>query len=160
MPLIRHSYRFRPVRALDLELMDLLDDEKDLILGQAKDIEALAKKESDHKACIVCLHLDKPLFVAGCYETCPGTVRVFVIPDKRIFERPKAFVWAVLLWQRWLQSRPWCNRIETVSLPVKRIDRWMRALGYLCECRSSHYTVDGRDYNLWSKVKRNGIWGT
>ena len=154
-----HKYKARPYAPGDLKLMNLLDDEREVIEANEEFFEALADKNKTRKTCISVCYKGAILFLVGYYEVEPGVAQVFVIPDRRITEHPLAFVRAVKHWRQWLEKREWCRRIQTSSLPTKLIDHWMRKIGFVCEAKLVSYTESGQDYNLWSREKRNGVWG-
>lgn len=125
---------FRAFTLADLQLLELLPDEREAIEANASELSRWADKNepTDYKrrVCVTTLLDEKPLFVAGYYEIEPGTAQVFIIPDRRVRRFSKSFVRAVRDWLRWLEGRPWCERIQTVSLPTEDIDRWMLSLGF------------------------------
>lgn len=161
---MRRSLRlyFKPFSRMDLGLFDIVGGETHTILESVADLERLAAKGIDSEygrhCCITAMIDGKPLYIAGYYEHAPGAVTVFLVPDKRIRQYPKAFVFSAKRWISWIEGFDWCNRIQATSLPVKLIDRWMEALGFVCEDTLNGYTEAGQDYKLWSRVKLNGVW--
>jgi hypothetical protein len=140
--------------------MDLLDDERRAVDEAIGWLEALAKQSSQRQTCGVAFYDGQPLFIGGYCEVAPGVVQVFCIPDRRIYANPKAFFKCVIFWRDWMQARSWCQRLQTHSLPTTLIDRWMGAIGFVCEGLAKEYNGTGQDYNLWSRDKLNGVWGS
>ena len=163
---MRRSLRisFRKFERLDLSLFSFLSDEQNTIFENANNLEMLADKTAiddySRHACVTTMLDGKPLLIAGYYKLDESTAHCFILPDRRIKQYPKAFVHATKCWLRWLEGRQWCERIQTTSIPAKLIDRWMEALGFVCEETLNGYTEAGQDYKLWSRVKLNGVWGT
>lgn len=152
------NFHHRAFRASDLDRVELLDDEKQLIYDHADFLEGLAQVKAERTFCGIGFIGDQPLFIGGYYEVAPGVCQVFIIPDKGIYERPLLFILKVRHWLRQVERKTWCHRIQTFSLPLKRIDEWMVALGFLYEGTLNRYTESGQDYKLWSRVKIDGVW--
>lgn len=153
----RHRYYYRSFRKEDLRYMDLLD-EQDAARAAEELLADLTLKQGKRKSCVTIFYKGEPLFIAGYFESSPGVAQVFVIPDRRIFEYPKAFVRSVVRWRAWVESRPWCETLETLSIGAKLIDRWMEGIGFSCVEDRKGYTGAEQDYKLWRRVKLDGTW--
>lgn len=138
--------------------MELLDDEKAAILKQRKFLVGLGMAPADHSWCGLMTRDGIPLFAGGWVEVAPGCVEVFVIPDKRMRRCPKEFHRLVRCVLRWIEGFDWCREIRTASLPIPRIDGWMKALKFRCKGNAKSYTKTGQKYKLWSRVKVDGVW--
>lgn len=156
-----HSYRYsyRNFRESDLDWLELLDDECELVRQHVETLKQLAIKSGMRKTCGIAMYDKQPLFIGSYCQIAPGVAEVFIIPGKRALQYPRAFVRSVILWRQWLEKRPWCNRIQTLSLPTSLIDRWMEAMGFVCEDTLNSYTEAGQAYRLWSREKVDGVWG-
>lgn len=154
-----NHHKHYPFKIEHLEYLDLVDDEKALVFDQSDFLALMAQSQNNRAYCgVACDSDDAPLFVGGWYETTPGVCQLFIILDKSIYRRRKAFVRAVLYWLNLIKETGWCHRIQTTSLPIERIDRFMEATGFIYEGVLRRYTEAGQDYKLWSTVKVNGIW--
>ncbi|HEY9791447.1 MAG TPA: hypothetical protein V6D22_13670 [Candidatus Obscuribacterales bacterium] len=152
------KYSYRPFQLSDLDWMDLLEAEKKVVSNNAELLRGFATKDNTRKSCFVVIYMGRPLFIAGYYDLGDGAAQIFIIPDKRVLEHPKVFIRNVIRWRLWLERRPWCSRIQTTSVANELIDRWMEAMGFVCERELNQYNGTGQDYKLWSRVKLDGIW--
>ncbi|MDE2101823.1 MAG: hypothetical protein KGL39_31545 [Patescibacteria group bacterium] len=143
--------------AADLNRLDLLEDEKHLAYHHADFLESLERDDEKRKICGIAFWNDLPLYIGGYFEISPGVAQVFFVLDKRSLEHPLVLVRSIARWRKWLESRPWCHRIETHSLPLDHIRRWMTKLGFVYEGKLNQYTGQG-DYELWSRYRLDGIW--
>lgn len=156
------KYRVRALNREEFAKVDLVDDEAELIRAH---FDALAKLGDSYMGddggfCAVVYRGDEPLFIGGYKLIDSNVFQVFVMPDKRVYQFPKAFYESTKQFLFWLMRHEWCERIQTFSLPTCRIDRWMKALGFVCEGDADVYTEAGKPYRLWSLERANGVWRT
>lgn len=165
MSRLSNNVKVKPFNMEDFMTMRLLEDERDLALSHAKLLVALAVNveqrvysdpieilcKNENGACGIVFVNDKPLFIGGyvlqngdCYE-------IFVFPDKNVFRHPRLFHRLVRSVCQWLLAREHTRTLQTASLVVPRIEKWMKALGFVQSTRS--YTKNGRFYRLWSRSK-------
>jgi len=152
------EYSFRRFEINDLKRIDLLDDERELILDHAEFFAALAGLPEPRAYCGTTFIGDELFYIGAWYEEADGVCRVFVIPSANSLKRPKTLLKTVREWIAKIEQAGWAHRIQTLSLPIDRIDRWMEALGFLYEGTLRQYSKTGQDYKLWSRVKQDGVW--
>jgi hypothetical protein len=91
--------------------------------------------------------------ILGYLAVAPGLIEVFVVPSKNVSKYCFGFVRAV---KRYLASLetviPEYRRMETRSLADPPTDRWMQALGFVCEGTHRKYAPDGSDYRTWARI--------
>lgn len=149
--------RLEPFKPEDLALIDMLPDERELAYEAAEFLEVLAGQEPEGATCqTVWLH-GKPWIIGGWWTAAPGVKQVFLLLSREAQAHP---IWLVEHTRRWLQMVEAldCHRIQTYSLPTEKILDWMLRLGFACEGRLRRYTKAGQDYQIWSRVKVDGIW--
>lgn len=158
----RRDLAVRKFEPGDLRKMDIVADEKEEALRLEYFLGLLSRETPslDNRIfCALATYGGEPLCVGGWLEVEPGIAEIFVIPDKRIFQHKFTFIRTCQIFVRFLEGLEWCQRIQTHSLPVKRIERWMKHLGFLYEAELKRYTEAGKDYKLWGRVKIDGTWG-
>lgn len=151
-----HNVTFSVFKPADLAEIDLLDDEADVVRAGQDFLASLTTGERQH--CGTARLYGRILYIGGYYETSPGVVQVFVIPDKRALLYPFALFRTVYWWRTMLESMPWVERMETFSLMSRRISKWMRKCGFTCEGETTRYTKDGKRFWLFSRSKIDGVW--
>lgn len=158
----KHQISFAPYRPEYLDVIDLLPDEAEIVREGADFLQELSRRPFDWRAPHFCgaAFIDSALlYIGGYYTTEPGVVQVFIIPDKRALRHPIAFYRTVLLWRGIVESRIGVSRMETFSLLTGRICKWMRRCGFTCEGETTRYTKSGGRFMLWSRSKKDGVWG-
>jgi hypothetical protein len=159
----RYNLDERIFESKHLDEIQLLGDEDDVIKGNAQLLHDLAWKGhvasfgGPRQYCGTALLDGRPFCIGGYIELAPGVAQIFLIPDKRIFEKPAAFLWMAKTALKWMESQEWCERIQTPTLPVDRLERFLERMGFGCEAVLKRYT-SGRDYKLWARVKEDGVW--
>lgn len=115
--------------------------------------------KSDHVVAVALLRDDQIVCLGGWIEIKPGVAETFVIPDAMGVKKfPKEFHRMVGLFIRQLEGLDWVKKIQTASVPVPRIEGWMKALKFRCGGDANSYTSSGKRYQLWSRVKVDGVW--
>lgn len=153
------NYYWRKYKRGDLQKLNMLDDEKEVALQSEDLIERIADQhDAARKFCGTAFWNGQILAIGGWVEIAPGICEGFFVPDKSALLHPIAFTRSFKRWIQYMEDLPWCHRIQSHSLPVKRISDFMTALGFLYEGRVKRYT-ESEDYNLWSRVKIDGTWG-
>lgn len=142
----------------DFSLMNLLDDESEQVHEGIDLMEEWAKGKGGREYCGIFFHKDKPLFAGGWFERSPGILQVFLIPDREALVQRRVFYRFVCRIIEIVQSKYGAERLQTFSLPIPRIERWMRAIGFRCEGGTKSYNGQGLEYQLWSREKINGVW--
>ena len=141
---------FLPV---DLELIDLLDDEKEAIRECAGFFEMLGRSVVwDEQWCGTLYVKGLPWLIGGYWAVAPGVFQVFMIPSVQALSQPIALARYVREWVAAIEKLGG-HRLQTYSLPIPRIRRWMESLGFACEGTLRRYTKAGQDYEIWGKVK-------
>lgn len=162
---LSNTVKVKPFNMEDFKRMNLLDDEKDLALSLVELLVALAQNveqkiygdpveilcKHEVGACGIVFVHDKPLFIGGYILQEGSTYEIFVIPDRNVFRHPRLFHRLVRGVCQWLFERPHTRMLQTASLTVPRIEKWMNTLGFVPNTRS--YTKNGRFYRLWSRSK-------
>lgn len=146
-----------------LAALNKLEDEKALIEAHADFFEFLAGEDGDVQLCATMFDdhwvIGQPLLIGGYYSPAPGVVQVFMLPSQDVIKRPKLLVKIARMWLAQIESHyPAWHRIQTFSLPLVKINRWMQFIGFGYEGRLRRYTESGQDYNVWSRVKIDGVW--
>lgn len=153
------NYSWRVFQSEDFDAIDLLPDERENILESRAFIEQAGKMHNaDSIFCGTAFQGDRIFAIGGWVEISPGVVEGFLIPDRKALEHRYTLVRSFRFWLRYIRRKKWVKRIQTHSVPNKRIDRWMQALGFLYEAEVKRYTEAGQDYKLWSQDKINGTW--
>lgn len=151
------SVSFHAFRLADLDEIELLPDEADLVREHAEFFNQLSKTPGGF--CGTARLSGKVLYFGGYYATEPGTVQVFIVPDKRALKNPIAFFRTVLLWRKRVENLPGIVRIETFSLLTGRICKWMKRCGFACVGETTRYTEAGNRFMVWRRSKVDGVWG-
>lgn len=154
------NYLFDVYQPADLTKIALQDDEREHILSLSETL-AMMGRQSDGDTCYLgTAYVAGEVFeIGGWLMIEPGVAEGFIIPSVTAIQRPKLLVETSRRWVQWLERTMWCHRIQTHTLPLKRMDRWMRALGFLYENQVKRYSETGQDYKLWSREKVDGTWG-
>jgi len=145
-----HKYTWRPFRKSDLDTLELLE-EREIVLKHADDLHVMGESLTDDQFCGIACWNGEPILIGGWKEVIAGVYRVFIIPTKNIFNHPVNFTRIVIRWRRKIERFPGCWKIITVSLPLERIDQWMKTVGFVYERKLEQYT-NGQDYSLWSRT--------
>ncbi len=96
---------------------------------------------------------DKPVAIVGYIKVWPGTIEVFVIPDKRLKEHGYKVVRHLKkILTIMLEDLP-IHRMQTDSLADDETDKWMRVLGFTCEGTMPYYTPEKHTYRRWGRYK-------
>lgn len=159
------SHPLPAIAPLTVELFDsveLLDDEKEAIQAKRDLLAWMGAHKADgddHVFAALVTVRDEPAFMGGFVETSPGVAEVFILPDKNgIRKYPKEFHRLVKVFLLWVEGFDWVKQTQTASVPLPRIDGWMKALKFRCEGDTNSYTRSGQKYKLWSRVKVDGVW--
>lgn len=135
----------------DFSRMQLLDDEKAAVHSSLHFLLELAKPDSITGFAGIKKCDGDPLFAGGFVQLQEGIWHLFVIPDKSICKRARLFHREIRNFINWLQRHKECARLQTHSLAMPRIEKWMLSLGFVCEGETNSYNDAGVPYMLWSK---------
>lgn len=139
--------------------MDLLPDESTVVLGERAFFTSLVDGEQPSSVCLTFCDNDRPIMFGGWWEPEPGLMRIFIVPGRDALRRPRALVHQAKWWIRHVEQNYYgLTRIETYCVPQAKINRWMEFLGFCCEGKLQRYTEAGQEYQVWSKVKVDGVW--
>lgn len=146
------NYEWRPYRPEDLDAIELQPDEREHILSIRDTFEMMTKFHNSETCFIgTAYYNDILLAIGGWLDLGDGLAEGFIIPSKPSLEHKFLLIRSFQIWLRYLERQPWVKRIQTHSLPIKRIDRWMTMLGFVYEGEVKRYTGTGSEYKLWSK---------
>jgi hypothetical protein len=153
-----NKYSWHIYQPGDLEKLELLSDEREHILASEAFYNQLAAVHDGSRRFFgTAWWGDKIVAIGGWWEKSPGIAEGMFVPDARILrEHPLAFARSFKRWIAYIQTLPWCRRIQTHSVPTSKIDSFMEALGFVYEKTINTYN---QDYKLWSREKINGTWG-
>lgn len=135
--------------------MVLLEEEK-LVSRTVGRLQELSDSKNSHEFCGTAFWKGEILYVGGYYEMKDGIMKMFIIPDKRIFQFPKAFHQSVRWWHKHVESLDWTRSIYSMCLPLEKIDKWMSSLGYVYGTTVPRY-INSQDYKLWAKVNVKAV---
>jgi len=154
------KYVWREYQDADLDAIELQEDEREHIL-MARDTFSMMSRMNNNDTIFLgtAYYGDVLLAIGGWLEIEPGLAEGFIIPSRPALEHKFVLVRTFLVWLRQLQKLTWPKRIQSHSLPIMRIDRWMVALGFVYEGSVKRYTESEQEYKLWSRTKTNGTWG-
>jgi len=146
------KYSWRPFKQADLETMNLLE-EKDIVLAKNARLQELSDSEKESEFCGIAFWGEQPLYIGGYYpsEKYPFAMRVFIIPDKYVFEAPIAFYKSVKRWLKQVEQLKGAKLIYSLCMPLTRVDTWMESLGFVYAKTIPSY-INGEDYAMWGKV--------
>lgn len=85
-----------------------------------------------------------------------GVIDIGMYAAQGIYERPVSYLrFAVKRFKTFLKSLEGedVRRIQTLSFPDVKHDRWMRGLGFECEGTMRRFAPDGRDMRLWAIIR-------
>lgn len=152
----KHDIAIRRFRASDLDKIDLLADEWCEIKTSEGFLEFIASDQPG-AFCGTAWEADTPIAIGGYWQAAPGVWQCFIAPSQYLVQHPTLLVRLTLAWVRRIEKLDG-HRIQTYSLPMPRIRKWMGALGFACEGVLRRYTKTGQDYEIWSRVKVDGVW--
>lgn len=128
-------------------MIDLRDQEKELL--DARYLVAVSEMENASCATLMCD--GRILAIVGFKEIWEGVVEVFVVPSKYIPYHKVAFVRRIKRYLNNLQEDLGLHRMQTASLADEATDRWMQALGFVCEGTLVRYTSTQQNYRMWAR---------
>jgi hypothetical protein len=143
------KYTYRPFTRDELWDFNLVY-ERILVQKQAAYLLSLGSDPTKETYCVVSCWGGEPFSIGGWQQADGDATRIFAIPCQKIFSIPLTFVRIGLKWVQYLEAQPWCKRLEATTMPVEKLDPWMRALGFTFEKIMPNY-LDGQDYKLWVK---------
>jgi hypothetical protein len=135
-----------PFQPIHLKLLELRQTEHDDIGTEL--LEAIVSMSS----CWTFIVDDRIVLIYGFYILFDGVINVFIVPSVYLKNYPKTIVKRA---REVLNDFPECiHRIQSVSPATPEADRWMLALGFVCEGTMVRYSSKGEDYRMWARIKR------
>lgn len=97
---------------------------------------------------------DEVTALVGYMKKWEGVYEVFVFPGEQTNKYPVLYVYKIRRFLNLITRDFGMRRIQTISPANEESDRWMRALGFVCEGTLVGYTAGGVDCRQWARLRK------